>query len=91
VPDNQKPRDVITLILDIFRDHLKIINFPRQATGYGSQLAILHRHHGRVGSASDLFHIDLGKMRGEPTTALAQRLRVRNNLLNIFCATTARQ
>ena len=92
VPDNQKPRDVIALILDIFRNYLQIINFLGQTAGDGGKLGILHRHYRGVGRASDLFHIDLGKMRGEPTTALAQRLRVRNNLLNILwrdhCATT---
>ena len=41
--------------------------------------------------ASDLLYINLGKMGREPMPALAQSLRVRNNLLNILHPTTARQ
>ena len=69
MPDNQKPRDVIALILDIFCNYLQVINLFGQTAGDGGKLGILHRHYRGVSRASDLFDVDLGKMPGEPTAA----------------------
>ena len=82
--EDEEARRVVRPVFDLRREHLQPVDLGRGLAGNGGGAALIARAARAFGVARDRHALDIGQMFIQPAAALAERLRMRADALDVL-------